>query len=193
MKDIVRLVEDKMGPVMISLLLVALCSLVSVQGQSLRTNDAQSSSADIPTVTLCDLYSKPDDYNGKEVRVRARYHIGFEHSYFGDTSCKVFAVKTTPFWIGNIVWADFDESIKASTKPEVYKQFKEAASVCCPDGWRDTQVDLVITGRFCKAEEKDSGYGHGGIHALKIVVNKIEEVTRPVVNPAEGNNQPRNK
>ena len=64
-----------------SLLLLATLSSLGAQTPP-RTNIASASPAsEIPTVSLCALLSKPADYHGKEVRVRARYHIGFEYSY----------------------------------------------------------------------------------------------------------------
>ena len=159
----------------IVLLPLILLSLLWAQKPPRPTNATQPSKSETPIVSLCDLLSKPDDYNGKEIKVRAQYHIGFEYSYFVDPSCKNYAVVTTPFWMGNVVWTEFDESVEVATKPEIYCNFRRLASICCPDGWRDTEVELLVVGRFSKAINK--GYGHLGRYALQLVVGRIEEVS----------------
>jgi hypothetical protein len=164
----------------IGLLPLMLLSFLWVQKLPCPTNASQPSASETPIVSLCDLLSKPDDYNGKEVKLRAQYHIGFEYSYFTDPSCKDYAVVTTPFWVGNVVWTEFDKSVKATTKPEIYSNFRRLGSLCCPSGWRDTEVELLVVGKFSKANYQgyasDKGYGHSGRYALQLVVSKIEEV-----------------
>ena len=162
--------------------LLLLTTLISLAPQTPPpTNIAPAPSAsETPTVGLCALLSKPDDYNGKEIKVRARYHIGFEYSYFDDPACNDYAVVSTPFWEGDVVWAEFDKSVEATTKPEIYSDFRRAASLCCPDGWRDTEVELLVVGKFSKANylghASDKGYGHMGRYALQLVVSRIEAV-----------------
>ena len=56
------------------ILLLALTSFVDANAQS-------ASAPQIPTVAYCELLSKPDDYDGKRIRIRAEYNSGFEHSY----------------------------------------------------------------------------------------------------------------
>jgi hypothetical protein len=164
-----------------SLLLLATLSSLGTQTPP-RTNIAPAPFAsEIPTVGLCALLSKPADYHGKEVRVRAQYHIGFEYSYFVDRSCKNYAVETTPFWYGHVVWVEFDESVEVTTKPEIYSDFRRSASICCPDEWRDTEVELSVVGKFSKSNYQgpasDKGYGHSGRYALQLVVSRIEAVS----------------
>ena len=151
------------------IMLLGLVALISAQTQA-----GQTAASGPPTVSLCSLLSKPADYDGKEIRVRTQYNLGFEWSYFDDESCKEYAVKSTPFWIANVVWAEFDESVKSSTEPAVYEKLKVARSLCCPDGWRTRQTDVVFTGKFFKAGLK--GYGHHERYALKLVVQRVEEV-----------------
>ncbi|PYS82400.1 MAG: hypothetical protein DMF67_13035 [Acidobacteria bacterium] len=160
----------------IALSLLTLTTLINAQGQSSRANAPQPSS-EIPTVSLCALLSKPADYDGKEIRVRAQYNVGFEWSYF-DSSCKEYAIETTPYWTANVVWAEFGESVKTATEPEIYEKFKQARGLCCPDGWRTQQTELLVTGKFFKARSigYEYGFGHEGRYAFKIVVDKVEEV-----------------
>ena len=81
--------------------------------------------------------------------------------------------KTQPD-MGGVVWAEIDSSVKENTEQEVYRKFRAEAGICCPDEWRDTKAELVVTGKFFKAGE--AGYGHMARYALKIVVSKVEEV-----------------
>ncbi len=163
-------------PSKILLLLLPLISFYGLQERPLRNSIAQPGSRKVVAVDLCTLLSKPADYDDKEVRVRATYHIGFEHSYLDDSSCKEYAVETTPYWTGNVVWAAFDRpSIEASTEPNTYDEFKRVAKPCCPPDWRDTEVELTVVGRFFKADG-EVGYGHSKIYALQLVIDKIEAV-----------------
>jgi hypothetical protein len=154
-------------------LLLSIVYLLAAQSQPCPASAIQASNSEIPTVSLCDLLSKPADYNGKEIRVRAQYHIGFEYSLFNDPVCKDYAIKSTPFWNGAVVWAEMDQSVKTVTKPEIYKKFRSLASLCCPDEWRDSEAELLVTGKFFKADD-DKGYGHLGRYALQLVVDRIE-------------------
>ena len=167
------------------LIILALLAAPAQQSATTGKGDSRTLPTEVPTVGICSLYAKPKEYHGKRVRVRAEYHLGFEYSYLDDTSCKEFAIKSTPFRIGNVVWAEFDPSaLKSSTDPEVYKKFREQASVCCPDGWRDTRVDVVVTGKFSMASgEEGSGFGHLGGYALRLSVERIEEVGEPHARP----------
>ncbi len=92
-------------------LLLALTSFVDANAQS-------ASAPQIPTVAYCDLLSKPDEYDGKRIRIRAEYNSGFEHSLFSDSAC----VNT---WdTKKLVWVEFDESVNTNTKPKILKRFR---------------------------------------------------------------------
>lgn len=144
---------------------------------SLPSGSAQSTVREIPTVGLCEILRKPENYDGKEIRVQATYHIGFEHSYFRDSSCKEYAVESTPYWMGNVIWATFDRpTIQTSTEHDVYEEFNREARPCCPSGWSDTKMEMTVVGSFSMAKDK-AGYGHSERYALQIVVSKIEKVS----------------
>jgi hypothetical protein len=150
-------------------LLLGVFTLLGVQTQT-----RHPAAPEPPTVSLCSLLSRPAEYDGKEVRIRAQYNLGFEWSYFYDGSCKEYAEQTTPFRTANVVWAELDESVKSSTESAVYGKFREASSFCCPDGWRTKQTEMTVTGKFFKAG--DEGYGHLGRYAFQIVIKKVESV-----------------
>jgi hypothetical protein len=157
-------------------LLLAVFSFLGAQTQSRPNVAPEAPASETPTISLCSLFSKPADYDGKKVKVRALYNIGFEWAYFDDPSCKEYAVKSTPFWTGNVVCAEFDESVKSSTQPKVYDKFRGVRSFCCPDDWQTKQTEIVFTGKFFRAKADGRGYGHLGRYALKLVVDKVEEV-----------------
>jgi hypothetical protein len=123
---------------------------------------------------LCDLLSRPADYHGKEIRVRAQYSLGFESSYLDDASCQSYAVETTPYLVANVVWAEFDESVESSTGPKIRRKLAAARSLCCPSGWRTSRTEMLVSGKFFAAGR--GGYGHTGRYAFKLVVGKVEEV-----------------
>lgn len=160
----------------IALSLLVLAAVLGAQSQSPHANSPQPS-PEFPTVSLCALLSKPADYDGKEIRVRATYNVGFEWSFF-DATCKERVGENTPFWQSDVVWAEFDESLQAATEPGVYEKLRRASGFCCPDGWRTKHTELLVTGKFIKSRstEPTKGFGHEGRYAFKIVIDKVEEV-----------------
>jgi hypothetical protein len=154
--------------------LLLLAGVLGAQGAPTRRDAPRLDPSKIPTVTLCDLMSRPEEYHGKEIRVRAQYNLGFEWSYFDDSSCKNYAVETTPYRVGNVVWAEFDKSVDSSSRPEIRQKLAGARSLCCPSGWHTSRTELLVSGKLFKAGE--GGFGHLGRYALKLVVGRVEEV-----------------
>ncbi len=163
------------------ILLLTVLGLLGALNQSGRASGLEPAASEVPTVTLCSLLGKPADYDGKEVRLRAAYNIGFEWSYFDGPACKEYAAETTPYWMANVVWAEFDKSMKLSARPEVLEKLNHARSLCPDDMFRTQETEMVVTGKFFKAKTVDDGYGHSGRYAFKLVVRGVEEVgnTRP--------------
>jgi hypothetical protein len=163
------------------ILMLTALSLLGAPNQSGRASGLEPAASDIPAVSICALLVKPADYDGKEVRVRATYNIGFEWSYFDGPRCKEYAAETTPYWTANVVWAEFDESANSSTRPEVLEKLKRARSLCPDDMWRTQETEMTVTGRFLKAKSVDEGYGHMGRYPYKLVVTGIAEAgdTKP--------------
>jgi hypothetical protein len=163
------------------ILLLTALSFLGTRDQSSRASGLPSSASKSPAVSLCSLLSKPAEYDGKEVRLRAVYNIGFEWSYFDGPPCKEYAEETTPYRAASVVWAEFDESVKTSAQPEVSEGLKRARSLCPDDMWRTQKTEMVVTGKFLKAEAVGEGYGHHGRYAFKLVVSGAEEVgeTKP--------------
>lgn len=101
------------------ILMLTALSLLGAPNQSGRASGLGTAASDTPSVSLCSLLGKPADYDGKEVRLRATYNIGFEWSYFDGPRCKEYAVETTPYRAAKVAWAEFDESVNSSARPEV--------------------------------------------------------------------------
>jgi hypothetical protein len=153
-----------------SLIIVLLLSVVQANAQTNR-----SAKSDIPTVSFCELIQNPELYNGKEVRFRAQYLSEFEASAFGDSNC------TTK---GKQTWVEFDrESIKASTKPELYRKVEEQVFRCGDNYWCVTE--MLVTGVF---HADDKGYGHLFQYRFMVTVKNIEEIGRTEKNKMPGFN-----
>ena len=89
-----------------------LCAL-SVCG----TSNAQSKSQ-VLVVRYCDLVANPDGYDGKQIRLRAEYDSGSEHSVFADDHC----VKS---WDAQkLVWVEFDSALASNTKAPTMARFE---------------------------------------------------------------------
>jgi hypothetical protein len=157
-------------------LLLALTSFVDANAQS-------APEPQIPTVAYCDLLSRPSDYDGKRIRIRAEYNSGFEHSVFSDSACvKAWDTK-------KLVWVEFDESVNTNTKPKILKRFREArfhqpvnergeidVEKWQKEQWLNWYVELTVVGEFRKSKDPDFGFGHTNAYPFKLVVSKIENV-----------------
>jgi hypothetical protein len=163
------------------ILMLTALSLLGSPNQSGRASGIGPAATDIPSVSLCSLLGKPADYDGKEVRLRATYNIGFEWSYFDAPGCKEYAVETTPYWTANVAWAEFDESVMSSVRPELLEKLKRARSLCPDDMFRTQETEMRVTGRFLKGKSVEEGYGHMGRYAYKLVVSGVGEAgdTKP--------------
>jgi hypothetical protein len=158
------------------ILLLALASFVDTNAQS-------ASAPEIPTVAYCDLLSKPDAYDGKQIRIRSEYNSGFEHSVFSDSAC-VKAWDTR-----KLIWVEFDESVNTNTKPKILKRFREARfhqpvdekGELDVEKWQKEQrlnwyVELTVIGEFRKSKDPNFGFGHTNAYPFKLVVSNIEDV-----------------
>src|SRR3954470_9865094 len=57
---------------------------------------AVNSQAKPPTVTLCELIAKPNQYSGKSVILKGRYAVGEEYAIFTDDLCEPALDRTKP-------------------------------------------------------------------------------------------------
>lgn len=130
-----------------------------------------------PTVRYCDLLSKPDAYDGRQIRLRAEYDSGFEHSVFADSRC----VKV---WDANrLIWAEFDDAAFSNTDVGTMTRFEQARyrpetdkDGRITDRWRSWRVKLTVVGVFRTSKHASFGFGHTNAYPFMIVVSKIERV-----------------
>jgi hypothetical protein len=118
-----------------------------------RKASSQTSQEATPTkVTLCQLLSKPEQYNGKEMVVRAQYRRGFEWSVLYSPDC---------FSQEKLVWLDLS-------------QVKNKASLKPLGGFENTDFNLTVQGVVsCKR------YGHLGQYRYQIVANELSDIQKP--------------
>lgn len=116
---------------------------------------SQTSQETTPTkVTLCQLLSKPEQYNGKEVVVRAQYNHGFEWSALHSPEC---------FSQTNLVWLDLS-------------QVKNKASLKTLGGFEMTDTfELTVQGIFVSGKR----YGHLGSYRYQIIAKELSDIQKP--------------
>jgi hypothetical protein len=139
---------------LVALLAVSWCPAAPCQGTK---GSSQTSQEATPTkVTLCQLLSKPEQYNGKEVVVRARYNHGFEWSVLHSPEC---------FSQENLVWLDLS-------------QVKNKASLKPLGGWETTDTfNLTVQGIFLSGKR----YGHLGSYRYQIIASELSDIQKPPI------------
>jgi hypothetical protein len=135
---------------------------------------AQSAPASqISVVRYCDLLAKPEAYDGKQIRLRAEYDSGWEHSVFADDKC----VKT---WEPRkLVWADFDDGIASNTQAAIMARFEKSRwrpetdrDGRITDKWRSWRVSLTVVGVFHKAT--DANFGFGNTNSFPFMIRSLK-------------------
>ena len=154
----------------ILLLAASLSAFTAVNAQS-------ASASEILTVSYCNLFTKADAYDGKQIRLSAEYNSGFEHSVVSDQKC------VERFDPKQLIWVGFADSVDVKTKPGILAKFKEALYRPktnkrgeITDQWKNWYVELTIVGMFHKSKDPSFGFGHTNAYPLMIVVSKIEKV-----------------
>ena len=114
-----------LSPLMKHVIYIFIASPLFVAGGNAQTQ--------IPVVHYCELVAKPDAYDGKQIRLRAEYDSGWEHSVFADDRCvKIWDPK-------KLVWVEFDDAVALNTKPALMERFEKSR-------WRpETDRDGRIT------------------------------------------------
>lgn len=141
------------------------------------TNAQGSRASQIPTVPYCELITSPDTYDGKQIRLRAEYDSGFEHSVFADSRCvKVWDAK-------KLVWVKFDDHVDSNTNQAIATRFnnvqwrpetdRDGRIIDMSRSWR---VNLSVVGVFRRSKDPNFGFGHNIVYPFMIVVSKIERV-----------------
>lgn len=104
-------------------------------------------------ISYCDLLENPQDYDGKEVTIRATYRYGFEWQEIFCLSCRN-EVRT---------WLEIDSSI---LKPKSIKALKKL-----PKDWGT--VTATFTGKF---ESSDGPFGDG-TYRYRFALKEISQIT----------------
>ena len=124
----------------------ALCLLLAGGGAA-RQKSGRSAAAGVPTVAFCDLVNNPELYDGKVVRVRAFYRVGFEWSQMYCAECVDGETST---------WVEFeDEMCRGSKEPK-----------------DDRTSSVVFVGKFYGSGR---GYGHLNAYRFRFVVSCVEK------------------
>lgn len=152
------------------MILATLIGFTAVNAQSASTSE-------IITVSYCNLLSKADDYDGKQIRISAEYNSGWEHSVVADQTC------VERFDPKQLIWVEFADSVDVKTKPRILAKFRAAQyrpktdkRGQITDLSKNWYVELTIVGMFHKAKNPGFAFGHTNAYPLMIVVSKIERV-----------------
>jgi hypothetical protein len=140
-------------------------------------NAQTAPASQISVVRYCALLAKPEAYDGKQIRLRAEYDSGWEHSVFADDKC----VKT---WEPKkLVWAEFDDAIASNTEAAIMARFEKSRwrpqtdrDGRITDKSRSWRVNLTVVGVFHKATDANFGFGNSNSFPFMITVSKIERV-----------------
>lgn len=108
--------------------------------------------SNIPTVEYCDLIRHAEDYDQKQIRIKAVYRVGYEWSEIYCPDCFNQKERT---------WVEFDDDFESCTNSAIAKQVK--------DGERTLSVTIV--GVF---HSSSRNYGHMGSYRFEFVVKCIE-------------------
>jgi hypothetical protein len=138
----------------------------------------KSEAVDAPTVAYCDVVHDPASFDGRIVRVRAVYFVGFEGSLFRDKNCD-----------SNPSWVKFDPAFEKATNSKVRKRFRrmaDASPVKTRDGGishpvKSVEVLVVALFEGVKPTYKlgnrnlSTGFGHLNAFDYQFIVLSIEE------------------
>jgi hypothetical protein len=150
---------------------ISFCFLIIFIGSVIATAQPSSGSARITTgvstIGFCELISKPDLYDGKQVTLRANYISTFEVSAFSDSNC---ADKDRRMWV------EFDRaSISDASEAAALKKLADQIYCCMWAGLSEIrETAMVVTGVFHKPNVR--GYGHDNEYCYMISVKSVQEI-----------------
>ncbi len=125
--------------------------------------------ADSSIKAICEIVSHPNEFQGKEIRVRAVYCRTTETSAIGDQKCD---------WR---TWVEFDSLARFNSKPNLVDQLLTMSD------HGDQKVDVVFVGRFIGPRAPITqngvvckfGYGHLGGYEFEFIVSSVEKIGVP--------------
>ena len=125
--------------------------------------------ADVPTVTYCDLTSRPEYYDQKVVRVRAIFDNSCEKSYLYDLVCKIGEPPKTAESMPAETWVDFDASFNLKGDSEEARKNRSIFGF--------GRVDITAIGRF-QTSHGPVRFGHLGSCQHQFVIMSIETAVK---------------
>jgi hypothetical protein len=136
-----------------------LCLPFAAKGQN-RSERLRAEIKAAPTMTYCDLLFKSSDYDGKVVRVRGIYKVGFENSDLSSPECDLGFLNT---------WVTFDSEFDKLTERKWRGKLQKSDGV--------QGLDVVFVGRFKEAGSGAwSGFGHQNMYSYQLDVLTAESV-----------------
>jgi hypothetical protein len=162
-------VRNALCPISIAL---AVNILLAVPACTDRKMSELGGAADFPTVTYCDLTSKPEYYDQKVVRVRAIFDNSFEKSYLYDLVCKVGEPPKTAEPTPAETWVDFDPSFNLKSESEEAKKNRSIFGF--------GRVDITAIGRF-QTSHGPVRFGHLGSCQHQLVIIRIEKAVQAAI------------
>lgn len=94
--------------------------------------------AEIQTLSFCQLSSNPEEYDGKVVRLNATLEFGTEGAWFSNSNCATAKATTLVFSKNEKVWKPIEAARKR--KPN--------------ESWA-SQINLTVIGRFKNQDPKN--------------------------------------
>lgn len=132
--------------------------------------------AQAQTIAFCDLVKKPEAYDGKEVKFRARYISTFEVSAFVHSDCEDNPKRT---------WVEFDDtSVSHLTDPHLLTKVHEQVLCCMWSGSSIRETEMVVTAVFHKP--RNQGYGHSNEYCSMVTVKSVQEIGPTVTTRVPG-------
>jgi hypothetical protein len=147
------------------LIAVSACTTASLSGLK--------GSGNVPTVTYCDLTSRPEFYDGKVVRIRAILDNGFEQRYLYDLICKIGEAPKTLKQTPAETWVDLDPSFQVKGDTEEAKKNRATLGF--------GKVDITAIGRF-QTSHGAVKFGHLGCCDHQLVIMSVEAAAPQATN-----------
>ena len=147
------------------ILIMVTCGTIAIAQSSLGTTFQLA--AEVQDIAFCDLLNKPDLYDGKEVRFRAKYISTYEVSTLVDSNCPNKQKR---------VWVEFDDaSVKRSTRPNVLRKVEDQIYCCMWAGLSSIrETEMQVTAVFHKPNKQ--GYGHSNEYCYMVTIKSVQEI-----------------
>jgi hypothetical protein len=150
--------------------LLSQCSTREPKNPQLEWPPALSAAVEkAPTVSLCELVSKPDTFDKHVVRTSALFAKNLENEFLHDSSCG-----------DNYVWVEFDPAYQYSDDA-LKKKFEQIA--CLRKSRCDGKALVTVVGRFDGI--KDGPYGHLDGYTLRFSIIRLEQVEKVESTPKD--------